>query len=529
MTTRTVRPCRPRSRTPSTAIALVLLGTLASSASAQLVQIKTLPMAEGDQFAFWPSANQGMAGLSLSLPDSLLDPFLNPAKGARLKAAQFFGSPTFYSLSRNAGGGQTLPLGGLVTSGRSFGGALVALQQIDKNRSDVNLVFPPGALFSSRDAISTTSSAPVFPDPEQSRSQQNNYGFAMFGQRFERAKVSLGASIFLAGLRRIDGVDLLYAGSQSVKQRGKALDMRLGALKEWEDGQSLDAVFLHGRLDMAHDVAFADQFWDPNLRVNSFGPRFEHNIDRSTTWGMHVAYQRPIADSGWRMGAVLTTNLLSHPKLPNYEIAQVVQAIPWDPGHSAAYNIGLGISRSHGPTRFGVDAIYEPIISHTWGEAPEPLPTATGGFIPAGGKTTENHFRFSNAIVRTGVGHDLRLEGVEHPVQLQLGVAVHSIHYWLNQFDHVQLSGRKQEEKWMEWTRTWGVNVRTSTLEIRYLGRMTTGVGRPGIAPSNRGGIMIDAASPAAAQNILAAPSGPLTLTDLSVVTHQFSVSLPLR
>src|SRR6185503_14000468 len=339
----------------------------------------------------------------------------------------------------------------------------------------------------------------------------------------------LAASIFLAGLRRIDGVDLLYAGSQSVRQRGKALDMRLGALKEWEGGKSLDAVVLHGRLDMAHDVAFADQFWDPNLRITSFGPRFEHNIDRSTTWGLHLAYQRPIADSGWRMGAVLTTNLLSHPKLPNYEIAEVVQAIPWDPGHSAAYNIGLGVSRSHGPTTFGVDAIYEPILSHTWGEAPEPLPTATGGTVPAGGKTTENHFRFSNAIVRTGIGHDLRLEGVEHPVRLQLGVAVHSIHYWLNQFDHVQLSGRKQEEKWMEWTRTWGVNFRTSTLEIRYLGRLTTGVGRPGIAPSNTGRFVLDVASPAAASNILAAPSGPLTLTDLSVVTHQFSVSLPLR
>jgi hypothetical protein len=81
----------------------------------------------------------------------------------------------------------------------------------------------------------------------------------------------------------------------------------------------------------------------------------------------------------------------------------------------------------------------------------------------------------------------------------------------------------------MEWTRTWGVNSRTSTLEIRYLGRLTTGVGRPGIVPSSRGGIMIDAVSSLAAQNILAAPSGPLTLTDLSVVTHQFSVSLPLR
>lgn len=525
MTTRTARPWRLCSTKRTAAfLALTAFSLLGGSANAQIVQIKTLPMAEGDQFAFFPSARSGMAGLSIALSDSLLDPFLNPAKGARLKTASFFGSPTFYSLSRNAGGGQTLPIGGLLTSKRSFGGALVALQQVDKNRSDVNLIFP-GSFLDSR----SSSVAPVFPTAEQSRSQQNQYGFAMFGQRFERAKLSLAGSFFWAGLRRIDGVDLLYAGSQSVKQRGKALDARLGALKEWEGGQSLEAVFLHGRLDMAHDVAFADQFWDPNRRTTTFGPRFEHNIDRSSTWGLHLAYQRPIADSGWRMGAVLTTNLLSHPKLPNYEIAEVVQAIPWDPGHSAAYNVGVGVSHSRGPTTFGLDAIYEPILSHTWGEAPMPLETALGGTIPAGGKTTENHFRFSNGIVRAGVAQDLlRLEGVEYPLQVQLGIAVHSIHYWLKQFDHVQLSSRRQEEKWMEWTKTWGLNLRTSTLELRYLGRLTTGVGRPGIAANRERGLVLAAAAPAAS-NIIAAPSGPLTLTDIRVLTHQISVSLPLR
>ena len=502
----------------ASAIALASLCVLAASAQAQLVQIKTLPMAEGDQFAFFPSANQGMAGVSIALADSLLDPFLNPAKGARLRAPHFFGSPTFYSLSRNAGGGQTLPVGGLLTSKRWFAGAVVALQEVDANRTDVQF-FPPG--------LETRGSGLVFPSPEQARSQQNNYAFAMFGQRLERANISIAGSIFWAGLRRIDGVDLLYAGSQSVKQQGKTIDARLGALKEWSDGQSLEAVMLHGRLDMAHDVAFADAFWDPNLRITTFGPRLEHNIDRSSTWGLHLAYQRPLSDSGWRMGAVLTTNLLSHPKLPNYEVAQVVQPIPWDPGHSAAYNVGIGISRAHGPTTFGIDAIYEPIRSHTWGEAPTPLETATGGTVPAGGKTTENHFTFSNAIVRTGVGHELRLEGVEHPIQLQLGVAVHSIHYRLDQFDHVQLSGRQQEEKWMEWTRTWGLSFRASTVELRYLGRLTTGVGRPGIAANSGRDVFL--ASPSSSSNIIAAPSGPLTLTDIGVLTHQFSVSLPLR
>ena len=519
---RRTRSCR-RAAVPM--LAFAALAALGNAAGAQIVQIKTLPMAEGDQFSFFPSANQGMAGLSLALSDSLLDPFLNPAKGSRLKTAHFFGSPTFYSLSRDAGGGQTLPIGGLVTSSRAFGGALVAIQEIDANRTDFRPVFfGPGVL------VANNSSSPPFPSAEQSRSQQNHYAFAMVGRRLERAGLSVAGSVLWSGLRRIDGVDLLYAGSQSVKQRGKTIDVRLGLLKEWENDQSLEAVLLHGRLDMSHDVAFADQFWDPAQRTTVFKPRFDHNIDRSKTWGAHVAYQRPLADSGWRIGGSLTTNLLSHPKLPNYEIARVVQAIPWDPGHSAAYNLGVGISRSHGATTFGVDAIYEPILSHTWGEAPSPLTTAAGGTVPTGGKTTENHFRFSNAIMRTGLTHDLKLEGLEHPLRLQLGIAGHSIHYWLKQRDHVQLTSRRQEERWMEWTRTWGASLRASNVEVRYLGRLTTGVGRPGIVETgNCFNCRQLAVADAAANNILAAPSGPLTLTDIQVLTHQLSVSLPIR
>ena len=524
MTIRTAaRPWRTHTRRGAAILALAIaLCPWPTAVDAQVVQIKTLPIAEGDQFAFFPSANQGMAGLSLALSDSLLDPFINPAKGARLKSAHFFGSPTFYSLSRNAGGGQTLPVGGIATAGRTFGGIVVAVQEVDANRTDGG--FPAPGLFTAGPQF------PQFPTAEQSRPQQNNYAFAMAGTRIERARISVAGSVLWSGLRRIDGVDLLYAGSQSVRQKGKSLDVRLGMLKEWEGDRSLEAIFLHSRLDMAHDVAFVDQLWDPNQRFVVVQPRFEHNIDRSGMWGLHLAYQRPLADSGWRLGLSATSNLLTHPKLPNYEISQAVQPIPWDPGHSAAYNVGAGIARSYGPTTFGIDAIYEPILSHTWGETPGPITAVDGRTLPAGSKTTENHFTFSNAILRTGVSHDLKLDGVEHPLRIQLGIAAHSIHYWMKQYNHVELFGRRQEERWMEWTKTWGLGFRTSTVELRYLGRVTSGTGRPGIAANNvfRTGTTIDAvASPAS--NVLAAPTGPLTLTDITVLTHQISVSLPLR
>src|SRR5207247_475772 len=79
--------------------------------------------------------------------------------------------------------------------------------------------------------------------------------------------------------------------------------------------------------------------------------------------------------------------------------------------HSHAYNLGIGFSRTTGPATFGLDAIYEPIWSETWAEAEAPTETVLGDTIPAGGRTIENHFRFSDALVRMGVGRELAFGG----------------------------------------------------------------------------------------------------------------------
>src|SRR5207253_1325314 len=105
------------------------------------------------------------------------------------------------------------------------------------------------------------------------------------------------------------------------------------------------------------------------------------------------------------------------------------------------------VSQRQGQSTFAVDAVYEPIVTHTWGDAPTAIQTAFGGTIPAGGKTTENNFVFSNVVMRLGVGQDARLDGMQYPLHLQGGIA---------------------------------------------------------------------------------APTGPLTLTPVSVTTHQLSVSVPL-
>ena len=507
-----------------TSVAALALATLAPVAlSAQLIQIKTLPIADGDQWRIFPSANAPMADLSIALADSLLDPFVNPAKGARLPdRGLFFGSPTFYSVSQNAGGGRTLPLGGVFRFGSMFGGFALALQELDTIRGNGQVFFPPVAVGVTTDpaVVPTTAATPVAP------SRENRFAFASLGRSFSARGLAVAGSVLWSGLRNIDGVDLLYTGSQGVNQHGGALDARLGLTKEWagaRGARTAEAILLHNRFDMTHDVTWADQVFDPNTRAFLSRPRVDHNLDKTNTWGLHLAYSQPLADSGWRIGAIATTNLASHPKLPDYQIAQVM-VIPWDPGHTAAYDLGLGISKSHGPTTLGVEAIFEPIATHTWGEAHGPMLSASGATIPDGSKTTENQFRFANAILRAGAGHDLRISS-DQALRLQAGVALRSISYGLDQTDHVAGTQRHQDEHWVEWTRTWGLSFRFSDLEMRYAGRAVTGTGRPGITQSG----VVFAAADALTSNFLAAPSGPLTLTDVRVTTHQFSISVPLR
>ncbi len=493
-------------------LAALSLG-VAGVAPAQLISIRTVPISQGHQFDFLPSYTMGMGGVAIAVADSLLDPFTNPAKGARLGAARFFGSPSVYSVSRGAGGGRTLPLGALLKAGSWYGGVALALQEVDlSERTD--------------DFLSPFIPCPACPAEGfdlrvDERSHGNAYVFAMAGKELA-AGVSLGGSLFWSQLHAVDGVDLLYAGSARVKQYGDAVDLRLGLLREWEGGRSLETMVLHNRYATTHDAFYLDLFWDPGMQQVAQQPRLEQNLDRTNTWGFHVEYEQPLPGTGWRIGGLATANLASHPKIPNYEI----QNIPRDPGASQAFNVGVGIAKAHQQSTFGIDIVYEPIWSYTWADAAEPIQTVDGQTIPAGGKTIENHFRFSNALLRMGFGQDLEFDERRNAVGLQFGLILHNISYTLDQEDNVQRSERHLDEQWVEWTPTWGLSLRFPALEIRYRGSATNGTGRPGVA--NGGGI-VPQVDVARAGTILVAPSGPLTLDEVQVVTHQFSLSLPLR
>ncbi|NIM50752.1 MAG: hypothetical protein GTN62_10280, partial [Gemmatimonadales bacterium] len=459
-------------------------------------------VASGDQFLIFPSQNLGMAGVAIALDDPWLDPFVNPAKGARIPQAHVTASPTFYSISNQAGSAKTLPTGALFSSGEWFGGGFVALQQLKRGDPFFGPVrfreiLPPNAL--------------------SQQSATNKYAFLTLGRSLPGG-VTVGGSAFLADLSAIDGVEHLYASAANIAQSGDLENVRFGVMKEFDGGQTFEALALYNQFDMTHDVTYVDWVlvdstnwvWEPETRL-------ETNLDKTSTWGLHLGYVQPVGTSGWRVGGIITGNRKSHPKIPNYEIMN----IPRDPGHSWAYNIGVGLSKVAGPTTFGIDMVYEPAWSDTWAEAAEAVETASGDTIPVGGKTVENAFRFSNAFVNVGVTHQVE------PAAFQLGLQVRSYDYHLDQWDNVAETSRRQDEQWMEWTPSWGARVRFSGLELRYLGRVTTGSGRPGVAWM--GGAAERAADMAAANDILLPPSGPLTLQDVKVVTHQLSISLPIR
>ena len=505
-------------------LAVSLFGFV-SPARAQLIPIKTIPIAQGNQFQIFPSNNFGMGDVSIALPDSIGDPYVNPATTSRLRASRLFTAPTIYSVSGDAGGGRSLPFSLLARRANWFGGIAVALQQVDASRPPQQ-GFPVGVVDGPLPPPGGGGVASTVPGPDF-RAHGNQYAFGMIGRSWAGSHLSIGASALWTGLHALDGVDLLYSGSRRVTQTGHALDLRAGALKEWpgsRGARSLEAIVVHNNFETTHDVLYADVFWDPSRQVFLEQARVDTNYDHTTTWGAQLQYDMPLATPGWRIGWLATANRSTHPKIPNYEIASVA-VIPRDPGVSHAYNFGIGVSKVLGPARFGVDAIYEPIRSYTWADAALPIVTLSGDTIARGGKTIENQFAFSNALLRIGFGRDLDLQGLEKAVGLQLGLVLRSINYHLQQTDHVEVAQRSLETGWVEWSPTWGLSLRFPELEIRYQGRVTKGAGRPG----NDFVVFAGRDVAFASGTILAAPTGPMRLVDANTSTHQISLSLPLH
>jgi hypothetical protein len=482
-------------------VAALLAALAPSGTGAQVIQVKTVPVAAGDQGLFLPSATLGMGGLTLAVDDSLADPWSNPAQGVFIREPALMGAPTFYTISDGGGSGRTFPVAGFLRSGRWFGGVALALQQIDNSGNQEEqlwirpLIWPGGQ--------------PRLSDA----SNRNLYGQAFMGSRLGNGPWSLGFGISGGALDAVDGVDLLYANAQDIRQHGTVSDARLGLYRTGSRDR-LSLVLVHDRVSMTHDVTYVDVIWDTVNWNPEARERIDVNQDQTRTWGGQILWDRDLSAPGWRLGTLLTFNRKSHPKIPNYEI----QNIPRDPGTTFAYEMGLGLSRRRGPTTFGLDVVLQPIWSDTWQEADQDTKTQGGGLLKVGDRTIENDFFFTNVVLRTGFAYEAGSTTV------QAGIEVRSYDYALEQRNHVEGSFRDQDESWMEWTPSVGATFRIADAELRYMGRVTTGTGQPGILPTAEAAARMDSLS-----DFILAPGAPLTLQNATVMTHQLSVSVPIR
>ena len=495
---------RPALHTGSTLLTMVVgaaaLWALPARSGAQVIGLKTVPVATGDQFLLLPSERLGMAGVSIALDDMLLDPFTNPAKGTRIDHSTLVGTPIFYGISNANGAGRSLPVTALFRSERRFGALSFALQQLESGQE-------PDIVFFSNDV--------VWGGPAQRLSEAsatNLYVTGSAGTELGDSGFSLGAGASWASLNALDGVEHLYVLSDGIEQSGHQADLRAGLFWDRQE-QHFEAVLVHNRFNMKHRVSYIDWRWDPLTQRTIVTNRVETNRDRTRTTGLELGFSRPITESGWRAGGKWTVNRKTHPKIPNYEIMN----IPRDPGVTWAYDFGVGLAKASGPATFGIDVVVEPIWSDTWAVAAADTTDVNGDTVRKGDKTVENDFFFTNVQMRLGLAYELER------ASFQAGLEVRSYAYTLKQRDRIQDTKREQDESWMEWTPTFGARARFSEFEIGYTGRLTTGSGRPGV---QWGGQRVDAALSA---DFIVAPSGPLTLQDALVVTHQVFVSVPIR
>lgn len=470
-------------------------------ASAQMIPVKSVPVAEGDQFLLFPSQSLSMGGVSIALDDPLHDPFANPAKGRRLEGIRFSSSPSYYSYLGEGSSemsGRTLPVGTMARQGNVFGGAVLALQELTAPEQQRVVPFRPEVAFRTTLHLEEGGALP----------KNNLYGFGMAGLTVPDTRLSVGASAFAASLSRLGGVSWLYRNGREVEQSGHLQRFRVGATYEWKDGRVADLVALHHRIDMTHTMERWVVTEDGNGAFQS-----HEEYDKTVGWAVRAGYRQPL-NEGWHLGGQLTGNWKRHPKIPNYDLMQ----IPRDPGSSSAYQIGMGVARERGSARYGLDLIYEPIWSHTWANALEDTETPSGDVVEAGDMTVENFFRFRNARLRMGVHQRIGM------IDFSLGLNLHHIRYHLDQEDFVEEFERELDESWTEWTLSGGLGVHLDAFQVRYLGRLKLGTGQPGVTSSRN---TAEFAAQRSADFVVA-PSGPLSLREVTVLTHRVSVLVPL-
>jgi hypothetical protein len=442
------------------------------TAMGQLINIKTVPVATGDQFLIYPSENLSIAGLSIAVNDSLLDPFINPARGNMIKGSQIVSTPSSYTISDDLGSAQTLPLAVLSRSENWFGTVSLAIQEVTPSIDNSEIYANGNGVLG------------------------NYYLTASIGRQLAGSDLSMGLSFSWARLKSIGGVEYLYGNANRIEQNGKMLDMRLGMVAKLGEKKTLESTVVYNRYDVTHlTQQNIPWFRFVDDRMFTTFPNQEENQDKTHTLGLDIGYTQPFFDSGWQLGGLATINYKTHPKIPNYTLM----------------NIGSVV---------GVDFIYEPIWSHTWADAAVPIESGDKIIVEANQKTVDNYFTFSNWILRVG----LRVK--EKSQSIDLGFEVHNISYDLLQKDYRFNSRRSQYEQWYEYTFSLGFNLYFKPFQIGYQGRATLGTGIPStrLMFANIG----DERAMSFSADFLPAPNGPLRVTEAIVLSHRIMIAIPI-
>ncbi|MEX1139800.1 MAG: hypothetical protein WEF53_10705 [Bacteroidota bacterium] len=483
-------------------ILFVMMATLTASAFSQLIPLKTVPLATGQQFLFHPAENGTIGGITLALDDSLADPYHNPATGATLNGIRVFTSPLYYGIGLNRGqsggsSGLTFPLGMSFRTGNFFGGMTWARQNISLDESH-----PP--TFGLHNFLPPNFSQPT-------RDNANTYTFGMFGFAIPGTAYSVGVSAQWADLNAIDGVQYLYSNAYDLIQKGTITEYRLGLHGAWEGGRVLDLLVAHQSTDMEHgrpNVIFYP--WDGMPYMPN--PRYTIEHDQSHGFAFEASYREPVTAT-LNAGVIMVLDLKTYPKIPNYQLMN----IPRDPGDSHAWNFGFGLANNNGKSILGFDVIYEPAFSETWAEADGSQRFPDGRMIMLGDRTVTNTFDFYNHVVRVGLRSVVRDIGI--------GVSFHRFKYYMRQANHILGTSRRQKEQWTEVTLSLGFGFDVFGGHVKYLGLFTTGAGRPGVTTPWNGGprtTLLDTAS------FMVAPSGQLSLDEAWTGVHQISFVIQL-
>jgi hypothetical protein len=477
-------------------VAALVLALLPAAASGQNITLKTVPIPTGEQFLLFPTRSLGMGSVAIAADDSLAAPFANPARRLDGDRARVFATPTFYGEANRWVGGRSLPIAALFAGDRFHGGLAVATQQVrDRQRGWFFPAPPPGGSNLTGDA------------------RPNTYVFGTVGGRLSEA-TSVGASFFHASLSAVDGVNMLYGRATGIEQSGRLTEARFGIAHDLGGDRAIEATITNTRLDMRHDVHYTDVIWEDEQWTSppTFVQWQERNDDHTITWGTRLRFSQPLDESS-RFGLILAGSTKAHPKIPNYNIVD----IPRDPGNSAVFNIGAGVSRTEAGATVAMELILEPGRSHTWAFADTAVTLPSGAILQAGDLTVDNQFRFLNWVV--GLGFERETDRIGY----QLGLRVRQINYTLDQEHFLAEVRRETRESWAEWSPSWGVVTRFGGMELRYAGRFTAR-GWPDMGWWGGDTIV---AVPDAGVDFVVGPTGPVNIPSFRVTTHRFTLSVP--